>query len=111
MDAKAGAHERFYHARDDLIALSHRIHANPEIGLKKNRLLSGFRKRCWTRASVWKQASVIFRLRLSPGPGVGRCILASARNMTACQGSAMPVGIILLPPHRLGPGLPRQDCG
>ncbi len=35
MDAKAGAHERFDHARDDLIALSHRIHANPEIGFEE----------------------------------------------------------------------------
>ncbi len=32
MDAKAGARERFDTARDSLIALSHRIHARPELG-------------------------------------------------------------------------------
>ena len=35
MDAKAGAQERFEQARDELIALSHRIHANPEIGFEE----------------------------------------------------------------------------
>lgn len=35
MDAKAGARERFEVAHDGLIALSHRIHANPEIGFEE----------------------------------------------------------------------------
>ena len=35
MDAKAGAQERFEQARDELIALSHRIHAHPEIGFEE----------------------------------------------------------------------------
>ena len=35
MDAKAGAQERFDQARDELITLSHRIHANPEIGFEE----------------------------------------------------------------------------
>lgn len=35
MDAKAGAQERFDQSRDKIIALSHRIHANPEIGFEE----------------------------------------------------------------------------
>src|SRR5262245_36146466 len=37
MDAKAGARERFDAARDSLIALSHRIHARPELGFEEER--------------------------------------------------------------------------
>lgn len=37
MDARAGARERLDDARDDLIALSHRIHAHPEIGFEEER--------------------------------------------------------------------------
>src|SRR2546426_10766795 len=37
MDAKAGARERFDAARDSLIALSHRIHAHPELGFEEER--------------------------------------------------------------------------
>jgi amidohydrolase len=39
-DAKAGARERFDEARDELIALSHRIHAHPEIGFEEERAAS-----------------------------------------------------------------------
>jgi amidohydrolase len=35
MDAKSGAQERFGDAREDLIALSHRIHAHPEVGFEE----------------------------------------------------------------------------
>ena len=37
MDAKDGARERFDTARDSLIALSHRIHANPELGYEEEK--------------------------------------------------------------------------
>ena len=37
MDAKAGAQERFDRARDEIIALSHRIHANPETGFEEEK--------------------------------------------------------------------------
>jgi len=37
MDAKAGARERLNAARDELIALSHRIHAHPELGFEEER--------------------------------------------------------------------------
>ena len=37
MDAKAGARDRIERTRDDLIALSHRIHAHPEIGFEEER--------------------------------------------------------------------------
>lgn len=37
MDAKAGARERFDVVRDKMIALSHRIHAHPEIGFEEER--------------------------------------------------------------------------
>src|SRR5213594_215439 len=37
MDAKAGARERLEAARDDLVALSHRIHAHPELGFEEER--------------------------------------------------------------------------
>src|SRR5437870_3994195 len=37
MDAKAGAREHFDAARDSLIALSHRIHAHPELGFEEER--------------------------------------------------------------------------
>jgi amidohydrolase len=37
MDAKTGAQERFTQAQDDLIALSHRIHAHPELGFEEEK--------------------------------------------------------------------------
>ena len=37
MDAKAGARERLESARTTLIALSHRIHAHPEVGFEEER--------------------------------------------------------------------------
>src|SRR2546430_9351660 len=37
MDAKAGVRERLATARDDLVALSHRIHAHPEFGFEEER--------------------------------------------------------------------------
>ncbi len=37
MDAKAGARERFATVQDNLIALSHRIHANPELGFEEEK--------------------------------------------------------------------------
>ena len=37
MDAKAGAQERFDTIRDSMIALSHRIHANPELGFEEEK--------------------------------------------------------------------------
>lgn len=37
MEAKAGARERFEAVRDSLIDLSHRIHANPELGFEEER--------------------------------------------------------------------------
>lgn len=37
MDAKAGARQRFATAQDSLIALSHRIHAHPELGFEEER--------------------------------------------------------------------------
>ena len=37
MDAKAGAKERIGGIRDELIALSHRIHANPELGFEEHK--------------------------------------------------------------------------
>jgi amidohydrolase len=37
MDAKAGARERLESQRDALIALSHRIHAHPEVGFEEER--------------------------------------------------------------------------
>src|SRR5262245_37840491 len=35
MDAKAGARERIDGARETLVALSHRIHAHPELGFEE----------------------------------------------------------------------------
>lgn len=37
MDAKAGAKERIGAIQDELIALSHRIHANPELGFEEHK--------------------------------------------------------------------------
>ncbi len=37
MDAKAGARKRLEEARNDLIDLSHRIHANPELGFEEEK--------------------------------------------------------------------------
>jgi amidohydrolase len=37
MDAKAGARERFDTVRDSMINLSHRIHANPELGYEEEK--------------------------------------------------------------------------
>lgn len=41
MDPKAAAQERLNHAREDVVALSHRIHANPELGYEEH-LASGW---------------------------------------------------------------------
>ena len=35
MDAKAGARARFEHVREQLVALSHRIHARPEVAFEE----------------------------------------------------------------------------
>jgi amidohydrolase len=40
MDAKSGAKERFESAREGLIALSHRIHAHPELGFEEEQASS-----------------------------------------------------------------------
>ncbi len=40
MDAKSAARERFESAREDLIALSHRIHAHPELGFEEEQACS-----------------------------------------------------------------------
>ncbi len=40
MDAKAGARERFDTIRDSMIALSHRIHAHPELGYEEEKAAS-----------------------------------------------------------------------
>jgi amidohydrolase len=40
MDAKAGARERFDAVRDRLIALSHRIHAHPELGFEEEQAVT-----------------------------------------------------------------------
>ena len=40
MDTKAGARERLERARESLIALSHRIHAHPEVGFEEERAAS-----------------------------------------------------------------------
>jgi len=40
MDAKSGARERFESAREELIALSHRIHAHPELGFEEEQACS-----------------------------------------------------------------------
>jgi amidohydrolase len=37
MDAKSAARERFDRSRDDLIGLSHRIHAHPELGFEEEK--------------------------------------------------------------------------
>lgn len=37
MDAKGGAQERCDESRDELIALSHRIHAHPELGFEEEK--------------------------------------------------------------------------
>ena len=37
MDAKTGARERFAQSQQDLIALSHRIHAHPELGFEEEK--------------------------------------------------------------------------
>ena len=37
MDAKTGARERFAQSQQDLIALSHRIHAHPELGFEEDK--------------------------------------------------------------------------
>ena len=37
MDTKSAAKERFQSARDGLIALSHRIHAHPELGFEEEK--------------------------------------------------------------------------
>ena len=40
MDAKAGARERVRNATQELLALSHRIHAHPELGFEEERAAS-----------------------------------------------------------------------
>ena len=40
MDAKSGARERFDSVREDLVELSHRIHANPELAFEEEKASS-----------------------------------------------------------------------
>jgi metal-dependent amidase/aminoacylase/carboxypeptidase family protein len=72
MDARAGARERLDDARDDLIALSHRIHAHPEIGFEEERA-AALRSRA---------ASATFRRLSSRAPEAVRSTSRSARSTT-----------------------------
>ena len=83
MEAKAAARERFDSARDGLIALSHRIHANPELGFEEE------------KASTWlcESGSAGFTVEkgicdcpqpFAPAPDRVRCTLRFAQNMIAC---------------------------
>jgi len=78
MDAKTAARERFNTARDSLVALSHRIHAHPELGFEEEKASSWL---CDSLAdagfAVEKgvgQVSTAFRARAGSGPlHVGIC--------------------------------------
>jgi metal-dependent amidase/aminoacylase/carboxypeptidase family protein len=42
MDAEPAARERFGSSCEELIELSHRIHANPELGFEEEKALHGY---------------------------------------------------------------------
>ena len=72
MDAKSGAQERFDSARGELIELSHRIHAHPELGFEE------FKASAWLCESLDKAGFTVeqgicdlptaFRARAGSGP-------------------------------------------
>ncbi len=78
MDAKMGAQERFSSARDTLVALSHRIHAHPEIGFEEERA-SAWLCEALTEAGFHVEKGVCevptaFRARTGSGPlHIGIC--------------------------------------
>ena len=78
MDAKSAAKERFSSARDALVALSHRIHAHPELGFEEEKASSWL---CESLADAGfkvekgvGQVPTAFRARAGSGPlHVGIC--------------------------------------
>src|ERR1043165_2084152 len=72
MDAKAGARERVNDLSRDLLALSHRIHAHPELGFEEERAST------WTAAALDEAGFTVegglcelptaFRARIGNGP-------------------------------------------
>ena len=85
MDAKSGARERFDSVREDLVELSHRIHANPELAFEEE------------KASSWL-------CEYLDAAGFSE---AFAPNTTACPALATPAAITLLPRRRWAQRLPQ----
>jgi amidohydrolase len=72
MDPKAGARERVHDATHDLLALSHRIHAHPELGFEEERA-SGWVSEALTDAGFAVETGICelptaFRARAGSGP-------------------------------------------
>ena len=78
MDTKSAARERFDSARDDLIELSHRIHANPELGFEEEHastwLCEALADAGFTVEQGICDLNTAFRARFGSGPlHVGIC--------------------------------------
>jgi len=91
-DPKAGVRERFERAREDLVALSHRIHAHPELGFEEEHAAS------WLAESL---DAAGFRVE----PGV--CDLPTAFVATAGSG---PLTIAICAEYDCLPGI-GHACG
>ena len=107
MNAKAGAQERFTQSQDDLLALSHRIHAHPELGFEEEKAAA------WI-AETLSDAGFRVETGICDMPtafvaraGSGPLHLAICAEYDGLPVSAMPAVIILLRPVLLGLALRR----
>jgi amidohydrolase len=78
MDAKSAARERFESDHDELIALSHRIHANPELGFEEEKastwLCESLNEAGFTAEKGICDLPTAFRARFGSGPlNIGIC--------------------------------------
>lgn len=98
MNAKSGAQERLQGIQKDILSLSHRIHANPELGFEEEKASN------WL-AEMLADAGMDVKLGICDLPTAfvaraerARCTSPSAPSTTACLGSVTRAVTTLLPP-------------
>ena len=92
-DAKEAARERVEQARDELVDLSHRIHANPELGFEEEQASAWVAERAG-RGRLRRSSSGVGDLptAFAAGRERARCTSRSAPSTTPCPASATPAG-------------------
>ena len=86
METKTAVRARFAAIHPQILALSHRIHAHPEIGFEEEQACTWLCEVLADTGFRVHRASAICPQRLAPAPAMDRCNWSSAPSMTACPG-------------------------